>query len=104
MRNLVDEQRVRLHEDAWPSTDNASSLRSWRVRAKPSGRRLLSRATTPTERLIYGIVAAFAIILVVGLLALPVVAVAWFVLVIVASVAASHGEDYRYPFTIRFIN
>ena len=54
--------------------------------------------------LIYGIVAAFAIILVVGLIALPVVAVAWFVLVIVASVAASHGEDYRYPFTSRFRN
>ena len=54
--------------------------------------------------LIYGIVAAISVILLVGLLALPLVLIAWFVLVIVASVAASHGEDYRYPFTIRFIN
>ncbi len=54
--------------------------------------------------LIYGVVAAFSIILLVGLVALPVVLVTWFVLVIVAAVKASNGEDYRYPFTIRFVS
>lgn len=54
--------------------------------------------------LIFGVVAAFSIILLVGLVALPVVLVTWFVLVIVAAVKASNGEDYRYPFTIRFVS
>lgn len=54
--------------------------------------------------LIYGVVAAFSIILLVGLIALPVVVITWFVLVIVAAVKASQGEDYRYPFTIRFVS
>lgn len=52
---------------------------------------------------LYGVAAAFSIILLVGLLALPVVLVTWFVLVIVASVRASNGESYRYPLTIRFV-
>ena len=30
--------------------------------------------------------------------------IAWLVLVIVASVRASKGEDYRYPLTIRFVS
>ena len=54
--------------------------------------------------LIYGVAAAISIILLVGLIALPVVLVTWFVLVIVAAVKASNGEDYRYPFTIRFVS
>lgn len=54
--------------------------------------------------LIYGLVSAVAVILIVGILALPVVAITWFVLVIVASIAASRGERYRYPFTLRLIN
>lgn len=53
--------------------------------------------------LLYGIVAALAVVLIVGVVALPIVAVTWFVLVIVAAMAASRGEDYRYPFTIEFI-
>jgi uncharacterized Tic20 family protein len=53
--------------------------------------------------LLYGIASAVLIILLVGLLLLPIVFVTWFVLVIVASVRASAGEDYRYPFTLRFI-
>lgn len=53
--------------------------------------------------LIYGILSAVAILLLVGLILLPIVAISWFVLVIVASVKASGGEAYRYPFTIRFI-
>ena len=54
--------------------------------------------------LIYGVAAAFSIVLLVGLIALPVVVVTWFVLVIVAAVKASRGEDYQYPFTIRFVS
>jgi uncharacterized Tic20 family protein len=54
--------------------------------------------------LIYGVVAALSIILLVGLIALPVVLVTWFVLVIVAAVKAGNGEDYQYPFTIRFVS
>ena len=54
--------------------------------------------------LIYGIVAAISVILLVGFVALPAVLVTWFVLVIVASVKAANGEDYRYPFTIQFVS
>ncbi|MEX1281190.1 MAG: DUF4870 domain-containing protein [Acidimicrobiia bacterium] len=53
--------------------------------------------------LLYGLVSALAVIVLVGLVALPIVAITWFVLVIVASVAASRGEAYRYPFTIEFV-
>jgi uncharacterized Tic20 family protein len=54
--------------------------------------------------LLYGIVAAISIILLVGLIALPVVLVTWFVLVIVAAVKAGNGENYQYPLTIRFVS
>ncbi len=53
--------------------------------------------------LIYGIVSAILILGLVGLVLLPAVFITWFVLVIVAAVKASAGEDYRYPMTIRFI-
>lgn len=53
---------------------------------------------------IYAIVSGFLILLLVGLLLLPIVAVTWFVLAIRASVKASAGEYYRYPFTLRFVN
>ena len=54
--------------------------------------------------MIYGILAALAIILLVGLILLPIVLVAWFVLVIVAAINASNSTAYRYPLTIRFIS
>lgn len=54
--------------------------------------------------LIYGVVAAISIILLVGLLALPAVLITWFVLVIVASVRAANGENYRYPFTMNLVS
>lgn len=54
--------------------------------------------------LLYGVVAAISIILLVGIIALPAVVVTWFVLVIVASVKAANGENYRYPFTIQFVS
>lgn len=53
---------------------------------------------------IYAAVSAVLILVAVGLLLLPVVALVWFVLVIVGAVKASNGEYYRYPLTIRFIN
>ena len=54
--------------------------------------------------LLYGLVAAISIILLIGIIVLPAVVVTWFVLVIVASVKAANGEDYRYPFTIQFVS
>lgn len=54
--------------------------------------------------LIYSVVAGLLILAVVGIVLLPVVLIAWFVLVIVGSMAASRGEDYRYPLTMRLVN
>jgi uncharacterized Tic20 family protein len=53
---------------------------------------------------LYGLVAAISIIVLVGVVALPAVLVTWFVLVIVASVKAANGENYRYPLTIEFVS
>ena len=53
--------------------------------------------------LLYAIVAGFSILLLVGILLLPAVILTWLVLTIVAAVAASKGETYRYPMTIRFV-
>lgn len=54
--------------------------------------------------LLYGLVAAVSLIVLVGFVLLPAVLIAWFVLTIAASVAASRGETYRYPMTIRFVS
>ena len=53
--------------------------------------------------LIYAIVAGIAVILLIGLLALPVIFVAWLVLVIVAAIKTADGEFYRYPLTMRLV-
>lgn len=53
--------------------------------------------------LLYAIVAGISVILLIGLLALPAVFIAWFVLVILASVKTADGGFYRYPLTIQFI-
>ena len=52
---------------------------------------------------IYGVVAGLSIIVLVGLFLLPAVLLAWFVLMIVATVKVAGFEDYRYPAIIRFI-
>jgi uncharacterized Tic20 family protein len=52
---------------------------------------------------IYMLVAAFSILALVGLLLLPLVALAWLVLVIVGAINASSGKFHRYPLTIRLI-
>ncbi len=54
--------------------------------------------------LIYGIVAGFLILFLIGLLLLPIVFVTWFALVIIAAVRAAAGEQYRYPFTLRLVS
>jgi uncharacterized Tic20 family protein len=53
--------------------------------------------------LIYDVIAGILCIIVIGI---PILLALWIlntVLVIVASIKASNGEFYRYPFTIRFI-
>jgi uncharacterized Tic20 family protein len=49
------------------------------------------------------IVSAILILVVVGIVLLPVVAVGSLVLTIIAAVKANDGEAYRYPFTLRMI-
>jgi uncharacterized Tic20 family protein len=53
---------------------------------------------------IYTVVAALTMFVVIGFVLLPLVLIANLILMIIASVRASRGELYRYPFTIRFIN
>ena len=53
---------------------------------------------------IAAVVSAVLILVLVGLLLLLVVAVVWFVLPIMAGLAANRGEEYRYPFSIRIIS
>jgi len=54
--------------------------------------------------LIYGFAAGLSIFLLIGIVLLPIVIVAWFVLMIVATVKVANFEDYRYPMIIRFIS
>ncbi|MGD2061784.1 MAG: DUF4870 domain-containing protein [Acidimicrobiia bacterium] len=54
--------------------------------------------------LIYAIAAGISIVLLVGIIALPAVFIAWFVLVVVAAIRSADGEQYRYPFTIRLVS
>ncbi len=53
--------------------------------------------------LLYGIVAGILVLVGIGLVLLPVVLVAWFVLTVIAAVKAANGEHHRYPVTIRFV-
>jgi uncharacterized Tic20 family protein len=57
---------------------------------------------------VVGTVLTFVLLFVlVGVLLIPVLialGIAWIVLLIVAAVKASNGEDYRYPLTIRFVS
>jgi uncharacterized protein len=53
--------------------------------------------------LIYFAVAAFTLLLLVGLILLPVVGIAWLVLMVIATIKVANLEDYRYPAIIRFI-
>src|SRR6185503_512179 len=52
---------------------------------------------------IYTIVAAATLFIFIGIVLLPVILVANLVLIILASLDASKGQLYRYPFTISFL-
>lgn len=52
---------------------------------------------------IYLIVAALTMLVLIGFVLFPLVALAWLVLAIIGAVTASNGKFHRYPLTIRFI-
>lgn len=52
---------------------------------------------------IYGLVAALLVVAGIGIALLIALAIANFVLVVLAAVRASSGQEHRYPITIRFI-
>jgi|SRR5688500_15402842 uncharacterized Tic20 family protein len=54
-----------------------------------------------------GVVTVVLVFVLIGVLLIPLFAVAvvgWIVLVVVAAIKASNGEPYRYPLTIRFVS
>ncbi len=56
---------------------------------------------------VLGVITLVLLFVLVGILLIPlfvVLFVGWIVFVIVAAVAASRGEEYRYPLTIRFVS
>jgi uncharacterized Tic20 family protein len=54
--------------------------------------------------LLYAVISGVLIIVLIGFLLLPLVGIMWLVLTIVAAIAASRNEWYRYPFSIRFVS
>ncbi len=52
---------------------------------------------------IASIIAAVLCLVIIGFVLLPIILVAWIVLVIIASMKANNGESYTYPFSIRLI-
>jgi uncharacterized Tic20 family protein len=54
--------------------------------------------------LLYFFAAGLTVLVLIGLFLLPLVGLAWLVLMIVATVKAANLEDYRYPAIIRFIS
>jgi uncharacterized Tic20 family protein len=54
--------------------------------------------------LLYFFAAGISIFVFIGLLLLPLVGLAWLVLMIVATVKVANFEDFRYPVIIRFIS
>jgi uncharacterized protein len=53
--------------------------------------------------IIYGFIAGILCFFFIGFLIFPVLGILQLILVIIASVKAKDGEEYRYPMTIRFI-
>ena len=53
--------------------------------------------------LIYGTAAAMTLIILIGLLLLPVVFIGGTIISILAAIAASKNEKYKYPLTIQFL-
>ena len=50
------------------------------------------------------LISGLLILVLIGFILLPIIACAWFILTIVATIAANRGEWYRYPFTVRLVN
>ncbi len=48
-------------------------------------------------------VAALSMFVVIGFLLLPVVGIVWLISIVLASIKASEGVEYKYPLTINFI-
>jgi len=53
---------------------------------------------------VYGVVAGVSILLLVGLLLLPLVGIAWLVLMIIGTIKAANLEEYRYPAIFRLVS
>jgi len=53
--------------------------------------------------LIWTIVASISVVVLIGFLLLPIVSIAWIVLVIIGAIKAADGETYKYPLTLRLI-
>ncbi|TXI48714.1 MAG: DUF4870 domain-containing protein [Lysobacter sp.] len=53
---------------------------------------------------IAGIISAVLIFVVIGFVLLPIVMIVWIVFTIIAGIAASKGENYRYPFALRLVS
>jgi uncharacterized protein len=54
--------------------------------------------------LIYLVISAILVLLLVGIVLLAVLAIFALVVIILATVAASNGQEYRYPVTIRLVS
>jgi len=54
--------------------------------------------------LIYTVLFAVLMLVLIGFVLLPLYAIFYAVCVIIGTVRASHGEDFRYPMTVRFVS
>lgn len=53
---------------------------------------------------IYIVVAFLSVFVFIGIILLPVLGIAWLVLVIIAAIKVSNGEPWRYPMIFRLVN
>ncbi len=53
---------------------------------------------------IYSLIAGVLCFVLIGFVILPIVLIVWLACIIIAAVKTSNGENYRYPFTIRFLS
>ena len=54
--------------------------------------------------LVYSVVFGLLMFLLIGFVLLPLYAVFYLVCVVLATIRASQGEDFRYPFTVRVVS
>jgi len=54
--------------------------------------------------LVYSVVFGLLMFVLIGFVLLPLYAVFYLVCVVIGTIRASNGEDYRYPFTVRVIS